>query len=369
MHVLRQHVRRIDGLNNLIEQVAKNPVTQGVLLDINPIWLWAYRLSRAGLRPEHIYDSLYYGVWEPFISLESIEGDAIDFDWNDERGIVHHLTDNWINHYDNNDSIPDNVLPFIVKIITKPVTSEYFEAREQLVDLARRQSFFTIIETRSLGRLAASPGDACLASGVPGTIGGFLRDQNTGYIYAVTCGHVAAKSAQVTVSGNIIGVCSYSHPPHQLSAGQTCTYGCSTANKLDLALIDLGNATPTNIVTGIASQIASHQKIVLRGGITKVNTFEVGGLMLTYCPGNSNVCFENMFEVRPVSTGGIFNPKVCAAFATAPTQGDSGAWIETVGGEWCGILVAADHLMGYALEADDSLVEANRHFITNLQLA
>jgi hypothetical protein len=369
MHILRQYVNRIEGLNSLIEQVAKNPVTQGVLLDINPIWLWAYRLSRAGLRPEHIYDWFLDRIWAPPISLESIEGDAIDFDWNDALGVVRHFTDNWINQYENNDSIPDSMLPFIVKIITKPVTSEYFETREQLVELARRQNFFTIVETRSLGRLAASSGDACLANGVPGTIGGFLRDQNTGIVYAATCGHVAAKNAQVTVNGNILGVCLFSHPPRPLPTGQPCTHGSLNANRLDLALIDLGNSSPTNIVSGLASQIASHQKIVLRGGMTQVNTFEVGGLMLTYCPGNSNVCFENMFEVRPVSTGGILNPSVRTAFSTVPTQGDSGAWIETIAGEWCGILVATDHLMGYALEADDSLVEFNGKFRTKLQLA
>jgi hypothetical protein len=90
---------------------------------------------------------------------------------------------------------------------------------------------------------------------------------------------------------------------------------------------------------------------------------------MTYCPGNSNVCFENMFEVRPPSTAGIVSPGIRAAFATVPTQGDSGGWLETATKEWCGVLVAADHLMGYALEADDTLAEANATFGTKLQLA
>ncbi len=93
------------------------------------------------------------------------------------------------------------------------------------------------------------------------------------------------------------------------------------------------------------------------------------GLMLTYCPGNSNVCFENMFEVRPPSPGGIVSPRMRTAFATVSTQGDSGGWLETASGEWCGVLVAADHLMGYALEADDTLSEADSAFGTQLQLA
>jgi hypothetical protein len=108
----------------------------------------------------------------------------------------------------------------------------------------------------------------------------------------------------------------------------------------------------------------------MRGGVTNVNTFEVGGLAMIYCPGNSNVCFENLFEVRPRSSGGILNPRLRTALATVPTQGDSGAWLETTSAsEWCGVLVAADTLMGYALEADDVISEANMAFGMQLQLA
>lgn len=76
-----------------------------------------------------------------------------------------------------------------------------------------------------------------------------------------------------------------------------------------------------------------------------------------------------MFEVRPPSPGGIVSPRMRTAFATVSTQGDSGGWLETASGEWCGVLVAADHLMGYALEADDTLSEADSAFGTQLQLA
>jgi hypothetical protein len=81
------------------------------------------------------------------------------------------------------------------------------------------------------------------------------------------------------------------------------------------------------------------------------------------------VCFKNLFEVRPPSSGGIVNPRVSAAFATMPLQGDSGGWVETSAKEWCGVLVAVDHLMGYALEADDTLAAANAAFSIQLQLA
>lgn len=92
--------------------------------------------------------------------------------------------------------------------------------------------------------------------------------------------------------------------------------------------------------------------------------------MITYCPGNSNVCFENLLEVRPRSVGGILNPRIRTALAIVPTVGDSGAWLETASkSEWCGVLVAADTLMGYALEADDVIAGANTAFAASLQLA
>jgi hypothetical protein len=370
MHLLRPYVNRIEGLTGFVEAAAGNPVTQGVVLDINPIWLAAYRMARTGLRPDAF--DMHWSPWpvllmeELFLS-ETVEGDAIDFNWTDKAGRVENLTRNLMEDF--HKQIPASALPFIVKAIARPVGSNLAETRAQLVTLAAAQNFFALVETRPLGRLAASPGDACLAGSVPGTIGGFLRDQYSGGVYAATCGHVVSKGNSVTVAGNHLGVCAYSYPPNQLAAGQSCTRACPGANRLDLALIDLGNATVSNTVTGIAAQIASRQSIVLRGGMTNVNTFEVGALVITYCPGNSNVCFENLFEVRPRSSGGILNPRIRTALATVPTQGDSGAWLETASSsEWCGVLVAADSLMGYALEADDVIAEANTAFGTQLQL-
>jgi hypothetical protein len=117
-----------------------------------------------------------------------------------------------------------------------------------------------------------------------------------------------------------------------------------------VTLTDSNGIAVTNAVSSVAAEIASHQGIVLRAGLTNA-PFEVGGHVMTYCPGKSNVCFKNLFEVRPPSPSGIVKPRVTAAFATVPVQGDSGGWLETSASEWCGVLVAVDHMMGYALES------------------
>jgi hypothetical protein len=77
-----------------------------------------------------------------------------------------------------------------------------------------------------------------------------------------------------------------------MTPGQSGTATCPCANELDLALIDLGNAAVTNAVTRVAGQIASHQSILLRGGASHVNSFEVGGHVMTYCPGKEQCVFQ-----------------------------------------------------------------------------
>jgi hypothetical protein len=370
MHVLRQYINTIEGLTAFVEAAARNTVTQGVVLDISPIWLAAYRMARAGLSPSAF--DMHWSFWsylfiDDVFRIDSFAGDAIDFKWVDKTGWVENVTRSLLENFYKH--LQPSVFPFIVKAIAKPVSPDLAEQREALVALATSQNFVAFVETRPLGRLAVAPGDSCLANGALGTIGGFLRNANTGSVYAATCGHVASNGAIVTVSGSYVGTCSHSQTPTPLPPGQSCTPACPNANRLDLALIDVGNAPVANTVTGVAAQIASRQNITLRGGMSGVQNYEVGGTVITYCPGNSNVCFENMFEVRPPSSSGIVSPRLRSFLANVPTQGDSGGWLETVSPtEWCGVLVAADSLMGYALEADDILDEANATFGVQLQL-
>jgi hypothetical protein len=372
MHILREYVDRIEGLSGFASEVASNPLSQGVALDINPIWLYAYRLHCAGLIPRFL-DGLWpeFGMASHLVEMlmarQAFDEDAIDFDWVDKTGWVREHTQYLRENHGH--SLPDYLYTFIVKVITKPISRDRFKERDQLLYLTTRQTFFTMVETRPLGALALSPGDGCNAAGIPGTIGGFLRDLNTGTIYASTCGHVVSSGVNVTdASGKQIGICRHSKAPHILSSNQYCRSGDPGTNKLDFALMDCGKTAGKNTVSGKAAQIVPHQTIILRGAASKVNAFEVGAHMITYCPGTSNTCFEKMFEVRPRASSGLLNARVHAAITPLPTQGDSGGWVETSSKEWCGVLIAADHLMGYALEADDIVAQADVAFGTQLQL-
>jgi hypothetical protein len=369
MHVLRHYIERIEGLGDFVSRMSDYRITQGVVLDVNPYWLIAYRLSRAGLQPEAIRHWLNYWPPTPMESLvpyETIEGDEIDFSWTDRSGWVDAIFEHILGR--RKGQINPSNTPFLVKAIARPVSLKDAEIREKLVSFAALQSFLAIVETRPLGSLAVAQGDSCLAGNLTGTIGGFLRDTNSGERYATTCGHVASPGVTITVAGVPIGTCTLSHPPIQLPKGQFCTSGCPGINKLDFALVDIGNIVATNSAKSVAKHIAPKQPILMRGK-NGPHQYEAGGTLVAYDPGISNVCFENLFEVRPAMRAGLLNPKVAAAFATVPTQGDSGAWLETIpGSKWCGVLVAADTVMGYALDAEEVVANADAVFGTKLTL-
>ena len=373
MHILRRYVEQIEGLTGFVFEAASTAITQGVALDINPIWLYAYRIYQAGLGPSWFFRGPWpelESVWrfvDSLIATQAYDNEAIDFTWIDKSGWVQELTYRLSGERER--PIPESSLPFLVKVVTRPVTSQEFETRERLRFLTTRQNFFTILETRPLGALAVSPGDGCIAGGNPGTLGGFLRDRKSRtHLRSHLWTRCAGWRKRGDCSRSQFGMVIIRMAPQVLPAGQHCKPGCANSNVLDLALVQLNGIHYANTATGIATQIVPHQPISLNGAASGQNTFEVGALMMTYCPGASNTCFENMFEVRPHVAGGLINPRIRAALTSLPTQGDSGGWLQTTSKEWCGILVAADHWMGYALEADESIIQADKAFGTQLQL-
>jgi hypothetical protein len=118
----------------------------------------------------------------------------------------------------------------------------------------------------------------------------------------------------------------------------------------------------------VAQTVFPREAINVAGAVTGAAAYEVGGACVIYQIGG--ICFGNLFEVRPPLPCGILSPRVSALVATVPHPGDSGAWVKRAGApDWCGVVVASDHLMGYALEADKIIDEANTAFGMNLRLA
>lgn len=366
MHNLRFVAERVEGLNQFIDVASEYKLLQGVILDINPIWLTAYRLRQAGLDPNFLNrlpfgpDCFPNAILETLLAPGPNLDQYVDFDWNSD------VVENW--HYATFGRSFDKNSPFLVKAITFPMSGPLDgETRYALLQLVRQSPFPAILETRAPARLILSAGDRCdPKSGGYGTIGGFLSDQRTGTVYAATCGHVVTCGG-VSVHGALIGQCMHGQAPTALTVGQTCNRTCASMTRLDFALIDIGNASVSNTVSSIAAMITPTEAVTLSGATTGASSYEIGGACMVYKIGGA--CWDNLFEIRPPSGAGILSPRVSALIATVPKPGDSGAWVErAISHDWCGVLVASDHAAAYAIEAETVIAEANSAFGTDLAL-
>ena len=365
MHALRPVALELPDMNRLIDRAMEVPITQAIVLDLNPFWMLAQRLEQAGLNPDAAPLFFRGGnvAWLAILSLASMAG--VPFDLGRRYGVVGEIAERLFGRD------PKDFQPFIARIVTRPPgrREDESEMRRYLGGLARETPFPTVVEARALPQPLVNPGDRCHAP-APGTIGGFVRDQATGRIYGVTCGHVAAASVQVTAHGSVIGRAVYSRDPFAAAAGGAkvalCRPGATGVARLDMALIDLAVPPGANVVTtrGALVQRGDPIDMHVRG---KIQPYEVGGAVLT--SSIKGACFDRLFEVVPRPSSWM-TPLVNLAATTMPAPGDSGAWIVRSGTtDWCGMLIAGEPTMGYALESDDLLLEASGAFGLSLVIA
>ncbi|MCA9803863.1 MAG: hypothetical protein KC777_17955 [Cyanobacteria bacterium HKST-UBA02] len=361
MHELEKYIEELPGLTSFIDTAMERSLVQGVVLDVNPLWLRIYQIEQTGLSSEMLRSPYRY----PLLALDNILIEPFDstVDLTVDIEGKNALTEMLQFHFEKDFS--DSSSKFIVKIVTRPLRRRDMEEQRRLLELVRSASFPAIMEARSPGKMAIDGGDACESGGKNGTIGGFLRDQH-GTIYAATCGHVASVGSMITRKGKVIGTCTYSNAPDPMPEGETCNSHCTVTNKLDFALIELNTGMFRNRVSGIADEVGCRESVFFKGAASGSNAYMVGGILLRYCPGNSNVCFENLIEIRPRISSSI-NPIIGRALAKVPIIGDSGGWVETTSNEWCGVLVAVDDTFGYAQSAKAVIEEAQDEF--DLELA
>jgi hypothetical protein len=359
MHMLRQWQERLYKLSDFIDEAMSTKVCQGVVLDLNPIWLAGWRAYAAGLNPRSaagfapLHLQLQLGLRQ--------DGDPfIDIEWRDDE-VTRRISEVFPQKINREHE------PFLVKAIALVDVPPETTARRTLTNVVRQAPWAALVEARPPAMLSVASGDGCTSlGGRNGTIGGFLLDRKTQNIYAATCGHVVPAPGASVISGGVtIGTCTHTKAPTPLAAGQVCRPGASVVSALDLALIDLGATQVTNTVKGMAPVVYPTEIVRMTGAISLTSSYAVGGVCVTYIAGG--VCFDKLFEVRPPTIVGVLAPWVRALSATVPQLGDSGAWLQRSSSqEWCGILTATDTQQGYAQEASDAVSEANRQFGTDL---
>jgi len=375
MHQLHRALEEDGGLREalaaLSDRIAGNPLKHALVLDLNPFWRAAYRLADSGL-PEDILEAwpdfrfgppLDIGAWLSTSGVVQRTPGPLDL-WRSFE-IADRLTKRLFGHYDGLTGGP-----YMFRIFALPGSAETSkidaENRRKLVEAARKSPIPTVVETQDAVQLVAAPGDQLVAStGVPGTLGGFLKDRTRSTVYAVTCGHVIA-SGTANCGGVSLGPCVHAAAPVPLN-GAVCQAGCGAMTELDVALIDIQRAAFTNVATSVATLVSPGDIVAMSGAATGGTVdYEVGGAVVELAIGGS--CWDKLYLFHaPVSTG-LLPVCVNVAMRPPPKGGDSGAWLLR-GHEWTGMVVASNSLLGYALAGSQVIAASDARFGTRLQIA
>ena len=128
---------------------------------------------------------------------------------------------------------------FLLRLVARPECSA--EERADLVAAARETEILTVVNTHPVPRLIAGVGSELTsqATGLSGTLGGYLSDMAAGKHFAVTCGHVGTQG-DFTTAGAGLGAVIDAQAPTPLPKGVPCHAGCGSVTELDLTLIDVG---------------------------------------------------------------------------------------------------------------------------------
>ena len=375
MHFLERELEINEDLSSAVDMVSKrsaeNSIKQGLILDLNPVWLMTFRIEDSGLDPFLFRRGPWFEFGLPwFQGLTRFDAGRLpklDRNFPD--------VDEFLHRYHRRD-VPSRLQPFLLRLIAKPdlpqssedqaKEASYDEERYQLIQIARESKVLTIVETHSPPALLAAPGSRVQSSsGSKGTLGGYVKDAKTNSIYGMTCGHVLTSTA-LNSKGNRIGNAMHSKLPTPLPTKVTCTHNCGHVTDVDVALISI--ATPgRNVATSVASIVGNGQLVTMRGATTRrTQTYEVGGHVVEYEIGGS--CWEKLIQFH-APTKGVTPASFNIATTPLPQAGDSGAWLLRNSSEWAGMVVASNSLCGFALASTTLLQASDNAFGTNLSLA
>ena len=365
MHFLHFELERNEALASVVNalslQTAENRAKMGLILDLNPFWLEASRIAAVGLDPDRVLSRFLdypFHPWSSFpvrlLELYSSEGlpelgrsfeyveDATEF-------FFHKPTESTFQ-------------PFLLRIIAHPNPDR--GNRDELVAIARETPIPTVVETHGIPQLVVAPGSRVVSPAVlGGTLGGYLRDQTSNSVFAVTCGHVISDAA-ISQDGQLIGTVTHCAKPVPLPAGIGCHAGCGYITDLDTALIRT-KVNPCNQASSIANLVGNGQIVAMTGAASGTRTYQIGGAVVNYEIGGA--CWHKLIQLHaPLSN--ILHPAVQVAWNPSPKKGDSGAWIIRNNTEWAGMVVASNSFFGFALSASDMVKRADACFGTNLTL-
>jgi hypothetical protein len=364
MHLLHRALESDERLRGVVSElsagIAKNPLKQAILLDLNPYWRMAQRLEAAGLDERVLFDMAAI-VDGGFLLPNFVSGGA-PIDLNFRSDLAETLTGRLFGY-----ERQQNDGPYLLRIYSRAAPIGKWEGDSgfyrQLVEQARACPIPTVVETHSEAQLIALPGQRVFSNGCSGTLGGFLRDEDSNVTYGVTCGHVAGPG-EVLLSCGTWEECHFSAPPVPLLAGVACSQGCADMTSLDVALLSSGGSH-MNVAKAVAGVVAPGDLVDMDGATSGSRRYEIGAAVVEHAIGGA--CWNRLYQIHAPTSNGLFPTALSVAMTPPPKGGDSGAWILR-GQEWAGMVVAADALHGYALAASQIVSETNSRANMNLAL-
>lgn len=365
-----------EAVQTAIERCRDSHAVQGVILELDPWWLkaWRWREQSDPINPAKAPGSDYpFGWWPggPFsVSLpEDHPGPIRELEPGDLK-----WKPNWWKELPRPGNINDPNSPVSLRVCLYP----RFGAPTQttLPNLAELNVNY-VFEIRPVPQLAAAPtatlnplvGGASIGTGPAayGTLGGLLQD-NSGNRYGVTCAHVATGKAKVIHPSpqdggtQQIGYVSDFDLPKGFPPGMPITAAnqAAHANNVDVALIEIDPAVASKLavdtigpIVGIFpnGSIQQWHPAIFAGRTSNIRSVEFFAPVAYYnvpdATGTGTICFNDIRLIRWPPGGGTGGPPPIQA-------GDSGAWlcVSGVNGyEWAAMAVAWDPQIGFAIPA------------------
>lgn len=361
----------------IIEKCRQSRTVQGVLVQIDPRWMRAWRIGETynprypdkGFDEASAQKRLWWGpgytelfegeFWRPWKPFRAIQEE--DLRWRPRD----------IRFWDDNASETYSRWPIILRICLYPGGDR---ERGEPPLFPTNMGFRIRYEVRPVMRLFAGPRDKHrpLLGGISigvnandaGTMGGIVTD-GSGRYFGLTCAHVVGPAkdveqpARIDATGGIIGkvIGSELPSPYPSHTPRTTAHQRQHASKVDVALVEINDKTTPKLeilkmgkVKGLVEpdDIEQHEELQLTGRSSDWKIVEKAVVSPYYNIKNQKTgeeyCYENALIFRD-ATG-----------AAAAQPGDSGAWLckETDADYlWAGMVVGGDHQLGIAIAAHE----------------
>ena len=401
MSILREFRSENQAVNNIIERASQTFFVQGVIIEMNPIWLYLWRLNEtygSDWLEEKFNFTRYYRRYPDLeyyadFLLEKFVIELADIYLKSDSWIpIKKLTLNEFNQFYEQFAnafyrLDRQIRPFALRICTNP----NYETKPIEFEVSNEiRNFDIIYEARPISYLYNDSqklhkpviGGTSISTGDRdfGTLGGILHDTSCQKFYGITCSHVVELASEIfhpakydSSKSMKIGEVVHKSVLSPLPVNFYQTKNLSAANEMDVALIEILEPAVLEILhIGSVASIFPEDLLVPNGQVNFVGRSS-GHKQFLYA--DPDIVFYDLYQgaerFRYKDLMQIRQDGKIANFISTPTlNGDSGAWLCTPyqnGPAWCGMIIGGYGQTAFAISAEKIMTYLNNN--TALQLS